>query len=190
MGEKRSTRGALKLIKFSFPCKAQGLPHWRARKGDLCLNSEGRPDFDALQKFNGQKSGVYYYVFDLLWLDGKNLMQLPLTKRKEILSDLLQENLVVRYSDHFEDGLELFKQAESMQLEGIIAKKKDSQYQQDKRGRDWYKIPTATKQEFVIGGWIESESRHFRTLLFGTYEGKKLKWIGHAGGGYSDREMP
>jgi bifunctional non-homologous end joining protein LigD len=156
----------------------------------VVLNSEGRPDFDALQKFNGKQVGAYFYAFDLLWLDGKNLMKLPLIERKEILRQLIVNNPLTRFSEHFEDGVRLFEQIQSLKLEGIVAKKMDSHYQPGIRGTDWFKIPTAIRQEFVLGGWIESESRHFRTLLFGAYEGKKLMWIGHAGGGYKDREMP
>lgn len=155
----------------------------------VVLNKEGKPDFDALQKFNGQKSGALFYVFDILWLDGRDLMRLPLIDRKQILKDLVSGNSVIRYSDHFENGIELFQQARQMNLEGIIAKHRSSAYLPDRRAREWYKIPTEVRQEFVVGGWIESETRTFRTLLFGAYKGKELQWIGHAGGGFKDREM-
>jgi bifunctional non-homologous end joining protein LigD len=157
----------------------------------VVLNAEGKPDFDALQKFNGQKSGVVYYVFDILFLDGEDLTGMPLVGRKAILEKIIGEHTVIRFSEHFENGILLFEHAQSMGLEGIVAKKKTSRYIQNKRGNDWYKIPTSIKQEFVIGGWMESQSgRLFRTLLFGAYEGKDLKWIGHAGGGYKQNEMP
>jgi bifunctional non-homologous end joining protein LigD len=129
-------------------------------------------------------------MFDILWHDGQDLMKLPLEERKEILCEVVKDNPTIKFSDHFDDGLTLFKQVEAMKLEGIVAKRRDSPYMPDKRARDWYKIPTEIKQ-FIIGGWVESErAREFRTLLFGAFEGKKLKWIGHAGGGYTDREMP
>jgi bifunctional non-homologous end joining protein LigD len=166
------------------------LPHRVVLDGEaIVLNEEGRPDFDALQNFNGQKSGVLFYVFDILWVDGHDLMKRPLLERKEILRDVVGNNPVIRYSDHFEDGIELFRHAESMRLEGIIAKQKNSHYTPDRRGKEWYKIPTEIRQEFVIGGWVESESRLFRTLLFGAYQGDDLQWIGHAGGGFKEREM-
>jgi bifunctional non-homologous end joining protein LigD len=156
----------------------------------VVLNKEGKPDFDALQRFNGQQSGVVYYVFDLLWVNGINIMHLPLVTRKHYLCEIIKDHPLIKYSEDFEDGLALFSQVKSIGLEGIVAKRKESKYQPNKRGTDWYKIPYELKQEFVIGGWVESEARHFRTLLFGAYEGKKLKWIGHAGGGYKDRDMP
>ncbi|HZB15457.1 MAG TPA: DNA ligase D [Chryseolinea sp.] len=155
----------------------------------VVLNPEGRPDFDALQKFNGQQSGVYYYVFDILWLDGKDLMGMPLVERKKILSNVIKDKSVIKFSDDFDNGLQLFEQVKQLGLEGIVAKKRNSKYQPDKRTTDWFKIPYSLKEEFVIGGWVESERRHFRTLLFGAYEGKKLIWKGHAGGGYKEKEM-
>lgn len=168
----------------------ENLPHNIVLDGEvIVLNSEGKPDFDALQNFNGKRSGVFYYVFDVLWLDGANLMKLPLLERKRILRDVVRENAILRYSDHFEDGIELFRQAEAMTLEGVIAKQKHSAYIPDRRGREWYKIPTEVRDEFVVGGWVESGSRLFRTLLFGAYKGPNLVWIGHAGGGFKERDM-
>lgn len=157
----------------------------------LVLNAEGKPDFDALQRVNGQRDNVYYYVFDLLWKNGESTLKLPLEERKTLLKDTLGSNPVVRYSEHVDDGLSLFARVESEGLEGIVAKHRRSVYVPDKRGRDWYKIPSIKKQEFVIGGWIEStRGRLFRTLLFGLYENGKLRWIGHAGGGFRQHEMP
>lgn len=155
----------------------------------IVLNQEGKPDFDALQQFNGQKSGVFFYVFDILWLDGRDLMKLPLFERKEILKDVVGDQSIIRYSDHFDNGIELFRQAESMKLEGVIAKQRNSPYIPDRRGKEWFKIPTEVRQEFVVGGWVESETRLFRTLLFGAYKGKQLHWIGHAGSGFKERDM-
>jgi bifunctional non-homologous end joining protein LigD len=157
----------------------------------IVMNSAGKPDFDALQKASGHTSGVFYYVFDILWLNGRTLMDLPLVERKEMLRALVGENQTVKYSEHFDGGRDLFDRARELQLEGIVAKRRASAYMPGKRGKDWLKIPVEHKQEFVIGGWIESEKRNtFRTLLFGSYEGGKLKWKGHAGGGYKEKEMP
>lgn len=170
----------------------KNLKHEVVLDGEIVyINVQGKPDFDALQSVNGQKAPVVFYVFDIMWLDGKNLMKLPLIERKKILKDVVGNNNVIRYSDDFDDGLKLFDHAQKLGLEGIIAKQRNSPYIPDDRSKKWYKIPTEIRQEFVIGGWIESQAdRHFRTLLFGAYEGKHLKWVGHAGGGYKDKEMP
>jgi bifunctional non-homologous end joining protein LigD len=155
------------------------------------INTEGKPDFDALQRVNGQQAPIVYYVFDLLWLEGDSLMKLPLLERKHILQNTVLDNDTIKYSDHFEDGLTLFDHVKTIGLEGIVAKRKDSQYLPNDRSKKWLKIMTDKKQEFVIGGWVESEKRNtFRTLLFGAYENGVLKWKGHAGGGFKEKDMP
>ncbi|MBT1688900.1 DNA ligase D [Dawidia soli] len=157
----------------------------------VVLNKEGMPDFDALQKFNGHTSGVHYYVFDILWLDGKNVMGLPLIKRRGLLAKVIgKRSDVIRISESFDAGSELFNLAKERGLEGIVAKRRDSEYVPNQRGSAWFKIPTVQRQEFVIGGWVESDRRHFRTLLFGAYKKGRLEWVGHAGGGFKDKEMP
>jgi bifunctional non-homologous end joining protein LigD len=157
----------------------------------VVFNKEGLPDFDALQLYNGHDTPIVYYVFDIVWLDGYDLKHLPLTERKEILQKLLEENEVVKFSESFEDGIKLYEQAIDMNLEGIVSKKKDSKYHEGERGNNWLKTPTRKRQEFVIGGWAESDkSRSFRSLLFGAYTNGKFEWIGRSGGGYKEREMP
>ena len=157
----------------------------------IYLNSAGKPDFDSLQRVNGQKAPLVYYVFDLLWLDGEAMISKPLLERKEVLKALIPEDPVLKYSDHFMDGAHLFKEVSALGLEGIVAKQKDSRYVPGERSKKWLKITTENRQEFVIGGWVESEKRNtFRTLLFGNYENGKLKWRGHAGGGFKERDMP
>jgi bifunctional non-homologous end joining protein LigD len=159
--------------------------------GEVCaLNSEGRPDFDTLQKPNAD-SHLVYYAFDLLWINGYSLKELPLRDRKAILRDLLTNNDVIRYSDHFDDGVALFRQTQELGMEGIVSKRYNSEYIEGNRGNDWLKTPTEMRQEYVIGGWTESDrDRPFASLLFGAYKGNELHWLGHAGGGFKDREMP
>ncbi|HZW65006.1 MAG TPA: hypothetical protein VFF23_04905, partial [Hanamia sp.] len=100
-------------------------------------------------------------------------------------------NGVLKFSDHFDDGLELYDLIKNRQMEGIVAKKRESPYQQGKRNNDWMKLPTERRQEFVIGGWAESvHGRAFRSLLFGAYnKDHKLEWIGRSGGGFKEKEM-
>jgi bifunctional non-homologous end joining protein LigD len=157
----------------------------------VTLDESGKADFDELQTVNGQpKANLYYYVFDLLWYDGVNVMDLPLIQRKLYLKNIVKDSLLIRFSDHFDDGLQLYELSKSLNIEGIIAKRKESKYVPDSRGNDWYKIPNRIKQEFVVGGWVESSKRDFKTLLFGAHDENGLRWIGHAGGGYKEREMP
>ncbi|HYF67920.1 MAG TPA: DNA ligase D [Ohtaekwangia sp.] len=157
----------------------------------IYINEDGKPDFDALQRVNGQKAPIVYYAFDLLRLDGKSLMNEKLLERKEKLKNLINDDGTIKYSGHFEDGRELFEHVKGLGLEGIVAKQKASQYIPNDRSKKWLKVTTEKRQEFVIGGWVESEKRNtFRTLLFGAYEKGKLKWKGHAGGGFKERDMP
>jgi len=157
----------------------------------VVLNREGKPDFDTLQLYNGQRTPIRYCVFDLLYLDGNNLMGLPLYQRKELLETLVKKNDIFLFSESFEDGKTLYEKVLEDNLEGIVAKKKDSSYIPGARGYEWLKVPTRKRQEFVIGGWAESDKlRFFKSLLFGAYENGKLQWIGRSGGGYKQAEMP
>ena len=159
--------------------------------GEVCaLNEEGLPDFDSLQKPSYQ-ARLVFYAFDLLWLDGISIMERPLAERKQILSDFLKGNEVIRYSQHFTDPVALFDKMKSLGVEGIVSKKTDSPYVPGQRGNNWYKTPTEMRQEYVIGGWVESDKgRPFASMLFGAYSNKKLGWVGHAGGGFKHKDMP
>jgi bifunctional non-homologous end joining protein LigD len=155
----------------------------------VVLNERGKPDFDALQKYQ-RGDHIVYYVFDLLWYNGYSLLHMPLEDRKMILESVLPENKVIKYSNHFDDGVALFEQVQKIELEGIVCKKRDSHYRPGFRTNEWLKLPAVKRQEFVIGGWTESGSgRAFRSLLFGAYENDKLINVGHAGSGYKEKNM-
>jgi bifunctional non-homologous end joining protein LigD len=157
----------------------------------VVFNEEGLPDFNAVQNYSGQTSPISYCVFDLIWLDGHDLKELPLHQRKEILKNIVEDSKVLKFSESFDDGLALFEEMKKLNIEGIVAKDKDSTYNEDERAYNWLKIPIRKKQEFVIGGWAESEkSRSFRSLLFGAYNKGKFQWVGRSGGGYKEKEMP
>jgi bifunctional non-homologous end joining protein LigD len=157
----------------------------------VVFNGDGLPDFDALQKYDGHDAPISYCVFDILWLDGYDLKQLPLVQRKDILQRLLKNNKVLRFSESFDQGQVLYEWVIKKNMEGIVAKLRDSPYVPGQRGDSWLKTPTRKRQEFVIGGWAESDkSRSFRSLLFGAYSKGKLEWIGRSGGGYKEKEMP
>lgn len=186
------TRGRLNYSKY-YPAVVEALKDIQydaVVDGELVvLDESGKPNFDLLQKYR-EGMPIVYYLFDLVWLNGYDITQLMLTQRKTLLKQILPENEVIKYSDDFEDGEMLFEQIKAMELEGIIAKRKDSKYQPGKRVKDWLKLPTEIRQEFVIGGWTESESgRPFRSIVFGAYDNGKLKFIGHSGSGFQDKVM-
>ena len=130
------------------------------------------------------------YVFDLLWLNGIDCTGLPLTKRREILRQLVPEDDIIQFSANFEaSGIEFFEAAQSLGLEGIIAKKADSEYHPDTRTKNWLKIKTEQRHEAIIAGYTRNEgtNKKFSALILGVYQDGDLKFIGQAGTGYSDK---
>jgi bifunctional non-homologous end joining protein LigD len=126
----------------------------------VVVNEQGIPDFSALQLWRSEDDGqLLYYIFDILWLDGCSVTQLPLEKRRQLLRAIFPENLSqIRLSESLEDsGEEAFRQAQSLHLEGIMAKKAGSVYTIGKRTKDWLKIKTEKRQELVIGGYTKNE---------------------------------
>ncbi len=93
----------------------------------IVINQQGRADFAALQDWRSEADGeLRYYVFDLLWLEGMDMTNLPLTERREVLKELIPVNseLIIYSADFDTTGTTFFKQAQKMGLEGIMAKKK------------------------------------------------------------------
>ena len=168
------------------------------------LQANGVSDFSALQGWRSEADGeLVYYVFDLLWLDGKDLTALPLTKRQALLSRLLAANGsagakaegAIRESHPFDtSATDFLAAAKKMGLEGIIAKRVDSPYRPGDRGRDWLKIKVQRRQEVVIGGYTKNEDspKLFSALLIGVYDKDGLHYIGKVGTGFNEalqREM-
>jgi len=155
----------------------------------VVLDDKGQSDFSRLQEWRSEADGqLYYYLFDILWLDGRDLTQLPLTERRDILRSIMPDNDMLRMSENFEaSGTEFFAAAKKMGLEGIIAKKADSVYSPGLRTRDWLKIKTALRQEVVIGGYTinKDSNKPFSSLLVGVFEKGKLHYTGKIGTGFS-----
>lgn len=158
----------------------------------MVLNDKGVSDFGALQGWRSEADGeLIYYIFDLLWYEGKNLMELPFTERREILQQVLPtETDSIRLSQIFNaSGADFFSAADKMGLEGIIAKKAGSVYLPDVRSKEWLKIKTKKRQEVVIGGYTHNEGskKKFSALLAGVYNDDKFHYIGPVGTGFSDK---
>ena len=156
----------------------------------VVVGESGVSDFESLQNWRSEADGyLLYYVFDILWLEGRDLTGLPLTERKKILQSLVPENSIIKMSDSFEEsGLKFYEAAKKMGLEGIMAKRADSTYHAGDRTRDWLKIKAKKRQEMVIGGFTKNEasSKLFSALLVGVFDGKKLVYTGKVGTGFSD----
>jgi bifunctional non-homologous end joining protein LigD len=159
----------------------------------VVLDSEGKSKFQLLQKYQQTRRGnLVYYVFDLLYLDGDDLRDEPLTRRKELLAKLIRGQSNIRLSEHIETkGRAFFAAAQAHDLEGIIAKKEDSPYRAGVRSRDWLKIKTHQEQEAVIGGLTKPRGSRqaFGALLLGVYEEDDLFYIGHVGTGFTNKTL-
>ncbi len=157
----------------------------------IVVNKDGHPDFAALQSWRSEADGqLVFYVFDLLWHNGQNIMQWPLKERRNLLSKVLPENNLVKISQSFNvKGSELFSMAEKMGLEGIVAKNENSLYTPDVRSKDWLKIKTIKQQEAIICGYTRNEdsSRKISALLLGVYQNNVLQFIGPVGTGFTDK---
>ncbi len=161
----------------------------------VALRADGVSDFQELQNaFQSHRAkNLYYYVFDLLHLDGHDLTGLPLIERKRLLAEVLADAPgIVRASDHIEGGgPAFFEQASKAGLEGIISKRADSQYIPG-RGYDWLKIKCVKSGEFVIGGFTDpSGSRSsFGALLVGYHDANgDLTYAGKVGTGFGDHVL-
>ncbi|MBT9332287.1 DNA ligase D [Paracidobacterium acidisoli] len=161
----------------------------------VALTPSGASSFQLLQQafHEERRQPLYYFVFDLLHLNGHSLRGEPLTARKAMLAQLLGESngeddeWFVRLSEHLEeDGGRVFAHACRLGLEGIVSKRADAPYS-SARGGSWLKIKCGMRQEFVIGGFTlpSDGGRGIGALLLGYYEGKKLIYAGRTGTGFT-----
>lgn len=157
----------------------------------IVINNQGLPDFNALQTWRSEADGqLIYYMFDILWLEGHNLMKVPLSERKKVLDQITPEEGICRHSQNFDvTGSAFFALADKMGLEGIIAKKEDSPYLPDARTKTWLKIKTQKHQEAVIGGYTRNEnsSRKISSLLMGMFENGELVSTATVGTGFTGK---
>jgi bifunctional non-homologous end joining protein LigD len=169
----------------------------------VALDDQGRASFSLMQQRTGFRPGgrravanadvpVLYYAFDLLYLDGYDLRKQPLEERKKKLLSIIVPGDALRYSDHYEQqGKALFKVAEQKGLEGILAKKRDSIYQ-ERRSSKWLKIKIRHRMECVIGGYTEPEGTraHFGSVVLGLYDKQsRLIHVGQAGSGFTQKSL-
>jgi bifunctional non-homologous end joining protein LigD len=183
------------LLSFGprYPCLVRALEklgHDAVLDGEIVvLNPEGKPRFQLLQNYQKKPTGALVYcVFDLLWLDGQDLRNLPLKQRKELLATLLPKQSALRLSEHVEKrGIAFFDAIAKHGLEGIVAKNGDSPYREGARGWDWLKIKTRQRQEAVIGGFTRPRRSRLElgALVLGVFDHGELVYIGHAGSGFN-----
>ena len=166
----------------------------------VALDEDGMPKFQLLQPRVGRKSGldalrgkghIVYFVFDLLYLDGFDLMSCPVVERKAKLAEILRPANFIQLSDYIEgEGDAFFREIEKFHLEGMIAKRANSKYV-PKRTTDWLKVKTIMRSEVVVGGYTEPRGArsHFGSIVCGLYRGAELHYVAHVGGGFKERTL-
>ncbi len=153
----------------------------------VALDRKGRSRFQLLQNALNTKARLQYCVFDLLFLDGKDLRKKTLLERKALLETMVPVTPLLRYSGHqFTNGTKFFTEAKKKNLEGIMAKRAAGLYYSGKRTREWLKIKTAHEQEVVIVGFTKPRRsrKYFGALVLAVRDGKRWHYVGRAGTGF------
>jgi bifunctional non-homologous end joining protein LigD len=160
----------------------------------VALDDEGIPRFQLLQQWQKRPTApVVFYLFDVLWSDGRDLTGKTALQRRARLEQAITPVSGIQVGGYVENrGTDLFRLAKEKGFEGIIAKRKASVYRPGKRSADWLKIKSRAQQEFIVCGFTEgkgSRARYFGALLLGAYREGQLRYFGHSGTGFSDKGM-
>ena len=170
----------------------------------VAYDEDGIPNFHLLQqRMNLQRAAdiqraqaevpVGMQVFDLLYLDGRDLRKLPLVQRKALLRRVVQPKGFLLYSDHVEgEGKAFYDAAVARGLEGAVAKERNSHYQSGRRSRSWLKLKAHKEMDCVIGGWTEGEGarKSLGSVVLGLYQPDgKLCFVCNAGSGFDQRTL-
>jgi bifunctional non-homologous end joining protein LigD len=167
----------------------------------VAVDADGKNSFEVLQQRMNLSNPreieraktripVSLVVFDLLWLDGRDVTGLPLEQRRELLSYIVEEDQRLRMTTHIVgDGSLLFEAAKAQQLEGIVAKRIGSPYMPGRRTDAWRKIKVRLTQDCVVLGFTPGQGGRgetFGALLVGAYVDGDLRWVGQVGSGFTD----
>jgi bifunctional non-homologous end joining protein LigD len=169
----------------------------------VALDDAGRPSFSLLQDRTGIRTGrapgtgrrgepapAVYQVFDLLHLDGRSLLTVPLEDRKRLLRSRLRPHDRVRYAGHVErDGRAFTEAARTQELEGIVAKLRRSPYEAGRRSTSWLKVKLRREQEVVVVGWLDGKGTHrdLGSLIVAVRNGDGWAHAGQVGSGIDTR---
>jgi bifunctional non-homologous end joining protein LigD len=152
----------------------------------VALDENGRPSFNLLQNYGSAGAPLIYYVFEVLFLSGRNVMSEPLARRKEMLRHGVLAQLGGSIREPVLDASlrDLRTAVRAQGLEGLVAKRLDSAYEPGKRSGAWQKMRLNQGQEFVIGGYTPSP-KNFDALIFGYYEGSDLMYVARTRNGFT-----
>jgi bifunctional non-homologous end joining protein LigD len=159
----------------------------------VALDKDGIPRFQLLQQWQKRPTApVVFFLFDLIWCDGRDLATKTVVQRRKLLEKIITPVSGIQVGGYVANhGKDLFHLAKEKGLEGIIAKRKTSIYRPGKRSPDWLKIKSRPRQEFVVCGFTEGKGsrKHFGALLLGAYGNGKLQYFGHSGTGFSEKGL-
>ncbi|WBL25035.1 DNA ligase D [Zunongwangia sp. HGR-M22] len=157
----------------------------------VIVDKNGIPNFQALQNYDQNTPGTLrFYVFDMLFLNGHSMLELPLKDRKSLIPEILEDLDYTFYCDHIEGmGTAFYKKAVDNGTEGVIAKKADSTYAPGYRTESWLKIKAVESEEAIICGYTNSKGAVFGSLILGMYQDGKLKYVGNCGSGFSNAQQ-
>jgi DNA ligase D-like protein (predicted ligase) len=153
----------------------------------VALDEQGRPSFNLLQNYQSAGNKIFYFLFDVLALSGRNVINLPLRDRRVFLHSDVLPNLgePIRECPVLNASLtDVIHAIRKQGLEGIVAKNLDSLYEPGERSGSWRKMRINKRQEFVIGGYTVG-ARTFDALIFGYYEGARLLYAGRTRNGFT-----
>ncbi len=171
--------------------------------GELIIIKDGVPDFFEIQRrslmsdkfkieLKSKKYPATFTAFDILYYDGVQVTDKTLMERKKLLEKAFKENEQLALSRYIErEGTAFFELAKKQNLEGIVAKKKDSLYKMDTRTKEWIKIKFLKDEDFVVCGYLikETEERSTASVILGMYENGKLIYQGHVIVGMSGKDF-
>jgi bifunctional non-homologous end joining protein LigD len=165
------------------------LRHYAVIDGELvALDKKGRSRFQLLQEARKSGGRLHYCVFDLMYLDARDLRHLPLVERKRKLRHILPGGAVIRFSSHVRrNGVHAFRKAQGLGLEGVMAKRADGRYYSGRRTREWLKIKAANQQETVVIGFTRPRRsrKYFGALALAVRQGQSWRYVGHTGTGFN-----
>ena len=168
--------------------------------GELSILKDGKTDFYEIQRralmhdpfkirLASSKLPASFVAYDIIYIVDHLVTDLPLTERKRLLSDIIKENERISVSRYIEEkGTQLFELAKQQELEGIVAKKKESRYYFDKRTPDWIKCKILDTSDCIICGYIRKKN-NMTSLVLGQYDGDDLTYRGHVTLGVSLRSL-
>jgi bifunctional non-homologous end joining protein LigD len=170
----------------------------------VALGANGVPSFEQLQQRMGltaepevrrkmKEVPVIYMIFDAVYLDGRRLFDLPYEDRRARLMDLGLAGPSWQTPEHqVGEGETMLEASRSAGLEGVIAKRLDSRYEEGKRSGAWLKVKNHLEQELVIGGWVEGEGKRRGlpgALLVGYWEDSRFVYAGKVGTGFTEQML-